>query len=119
MIFVPTWPGSLDLNLPPTVKQLLMEELTKPFANEPEAINYWNDYSGTLIILEAEDDLALLNKLTSQAREQIEFALAYPEFRDPIGNDHFLSLTIISDEGTGIYLLTHKQCPLLKEIGNA
>jgi len=119
MIFIPSWPGDFNLDLPPYVQQLLMEELTKPFTSESEAIQYWSDYSGTLIVLEAEDDQCLLNTLTAETRSQIEFALTYPEFTNPLGNEHLLSLAITADDGTGIYLLAHRDCPLLKEIGDA
>ncbi len=114
MHFTTVWPGGINLGLPSDAHQAMMSLLIEPFDNEEAAKQYWANNSGTLIILQPEDDQSALDSLMTSARQQIQFSLTYPEFTEPVSPDYQLSLAIVSDDGTGVYLLTHRECPLLK-----
>lgn len=114
MYFTTVWPGAIDLGLPSDAHKSLMALLIEPFEDESAAKQYWADNSGTLIILQPEDNQAALARLMPAARHQVQFALTYPEFTEPVGSNYQLSLTVVSDNGAGVYLLTHLESPLLK-----
>jgi len=114
MHFTTVWPNTIDLGLPSDTHQSLMALLIEPFEDESAVRQYWADNSGTLIILQPEDDQATLARLMPAARHQVLFALTYPEFTVPVGSNYQLSLAVVSDDGAGVYLLTHLESPLLK-----
>lgn len=112
------WPGSVDLGLPDPLRRSLMNALISPFATETDARAFWDDYGGCLAILEPSDDQQALSALPQPDASHIEMALRFPDFTESIGTTHLASVSIVSDEGAGFYLLIPLTHPLLTERRN-
>lgn len=97
------WPDKAKLTLPKELSQDLQQKLLQPFASETEAKQFWEETSTTLIILDPTDNIAQLKE--SDAWNQIDFALTYPEYTVPLNMDYTLSVTITNDSGGAIFLL--------------
>ena len=97
------WPDMAKLNIPKAVSQDLHRQLLQPFADETEAKEFWQETSSTLIILDPTDNITALKE--SNAWDQIDFALTYPEYTLPLDMDYQLLVAIVNDSGAGIYLV--------------
>ena len=103
MQYIDHWPDITELALPKSVAKELYRQLLEPFADETEAKQFWNESSTTLIILNPTDNITQLKG--SDAWNQIEFALTYPEYTVPLKMDYQLMVAIVNDSGSGIYLV--------------
>ncbi|MCW8195722.1 hypothetical protein F6455_13080 [Proteobacteria bacterium 005FR1] len=108
------WPGSVDLGLSEDSRLHLMEALVSPFPTEAEAKAFWDDYGGCLVVLDPSDCPPQLPGLSFQEARQIEMTLKHPDFTEPIGDTHLAFVSIVNDEGAGLFLLTPMNHPLLK-----
>ena len=101
------WP--LDtLKIEPAVATALEDYLLEPFANENEARTFWEDTATQFIYIEATDTADTLAKLCQPLRHRIAHSLQYPEHSFTLLQPFELSLSILSDDGAGVYLLRHK-----------
>ena len=103
MQYINHWPDTTELSLPKTVAQDLQQRLQEPFESEASAIEFWEESSSTIIILDRHDSITSLKE--SDTWTQIEFALAYPEYTVPLSMDYQLMVAIVNDSGAGIYLV--------------
>ncbi len=102
-----TWP--LDtLTIDPAVATALHRYLLEPFANETEARQFWKDTATQFIYIAATDTADTLDKLCQPLRQRIAHSLNYPEHSFTLLQPYELSLSILSDDGAGVYLLRHK-----------
>ena len=112
------WPNAEDLPISGDLSAELIKHLIEAFPSEDDALKYWHEIPTLLIILNAEDDSAAISHATDEFQNQLNFVLAYPEYVVPVGEHYRLALAIFSDEGSGIYLLIHNDCPIAEELIN-
>lgn len=106
------WP--LDtLKIEPAVATALHGYLLEPFANESEARQFWKDTATQFIYVEATDSAEKLAKLCKPLRQRIAHSLQYPEHSFTLLKPYELSLSILSDDGAGVYLLRHRGSGLI------
>ena len=103
MQYINHWPDKTKLSLPDIVTRDLQHRLLEPFDSEASAKQFWNETSTTLIILDHTDSITALKE--NDAWTQIEFALTYPEYTVPLSMGYQLSVAIVNDSGSGIYLV--------------
>lgn len=111
------WPVSNKLALPETIKQSLLTHLTEPFGDEITAKSFWSEYPSTIIIIENSDTTNLISKLSETTLAQIKFAITNPEYTEELGMNFTVRLSIISDDGAGLYLVSHTETPLIQLLG--
>ena len=103
-----------DLDLPNNIQSQLHYHLTAPFdGDEQETSELWNELDNVLILIEADDvDVTLANAnsfvqtLIEQVTDTSEFVLLLDD-DDP----YLLALSIISNDGSGCYLLVSMNSP--------
>lgn len=101
------WP--LDsLTIDSTVATAIHHYLLEPFANETVARQFWQDTATQFIYIEATDTADTLGKLCQPLRKRIAHSLIYPEHSFTLLSPFELSLSILSDDGAGVYLLRHE-----------
>ena len=83
---------------------------TSPFDNQQQAEALWSELNCQLWFLTAEDE----QPEDEASRNQLTHAVSYPEWEELIGEEYILTLTIICDDGQGLYLLFHKDLSLEK-----
>lgn len=93
-------------DLPTSIADEVISHIHQPFDDAEQASQYWQVYSCALVTIEASDESKAWALMPPSTREQVLYALEYPEYIDVIG-DYELSLAITNDEGGGIYLLCH------------
>ena len=103
MQYINHWPDMSELSLPETVSRDLQQRLLEPFDDESAAKEFWKEAPSTLIILDPSDSINDLEE--SEAWNEIEFTLTYPEYTLPLSMDYQLMLAIVNDSGAGIYLV--------------
>jgi len=111
------WPVSNNLALPETIKKSLLTHLTEPFGDEITAKSFWSEYPSTIVIIEKSDTNNSLSKLSETTQDQIKFTITNPEYSDDLGLGYTVKLSIISDDGTGIYLVSHSNNHLIQRLG--
>ena len=104
-----------ELTLPKSVSQDLYRQLLEPFDSEQSAKAFWEETSSTIIILEPADSIKRLKQ--DSAWSQIEFALTYPEYTVPLSKGYQLSVTIVNDSGSGIFLVIPPELSHIISIG--
>jgi len=104
MQYINHWPDKAELTLHETVSQDLYGQLLEPFDSTGEAIEFWEETSSILIILDTNDSINDLQQ--DSLWNQIEFALTYPEYTLPLSMGYQLSVAIVNDSGSAIYLVT-------------
>lgn len=112
------WPDRQVLPIPENLYDPLVRHLLEGFESAEAARQYWNDIPTVLIVLNANDDHQTVSSETDELKSQLTFVLTYPEYVVPIGDDYRLALAIFSDEGSGIYLLVHNDCPISGELAD-
>ena len=103
MQYINHWPEMTKITLPEAVSQDLYRQLLEPFDSEASAKDFWDETSSTLIILDPNDTISELQQ--DSLWNQIEFALTYPEYTVPLPKGYQLSVTIVNDSGSGIFLI--------------
>ncbi|MBQ0721692.1 MAG: hypothetical protein KBT88_16140 [Gammaproteobacteria bacterium] len=101
------WPlGTLSIN--ETVATQLETCLLEPFATENEAKQFWSDTATQLIHIEEDDTAATLALLGKPLQQRLANSLTYPEHSFLLAYPYRLTLSILSDDGAGVYLLEHR-----------
>ena len=103
MQYINHWPDMAELSLPKLVSQDLYRQLLEPFDNEVSAQECWQETPSTVIILDHTDTIEVLQQ--NPLWDQIEFALTYTEYTVPLSKGYVLSVTIVNDSGSGIFLV--------------
>lgn len=107
------WPEETLLLTYPDIYLLVMEQIIEPFSSVEEGRAFWAATGCSLVIVEKGDSLSEFQVLPLHTQNQVMFGLRYPEQEFAISEDWRLLLTILNDEGAGIYLLIHSDAPLL------
>ena len=107
------WPEETLLAAYPDIYPMLMEQIIEPFSSVEEARAFWDATGCSLVIIEQGDSVSEFQVLPQHIQNQVMFGLRYPEQELAISEDWRLLLTILNDEGAGIYLLIHSDAPLL------
>lgn len=95
-----------ELALPLSTAVKVVENLVEPFGNLSNAEAYWSEYPSPIFIITGQDKVAsAIASLDGFMQHFIELADANPEFIEPLPKGYQLSLTIINDEGSGVYLI--------------
>ena len=97
-----------QLPLPPDLITQVQPHLLEPFDSEQEAEELWKELNCQLWFLCSDDE----EPEDEATRRMLTHAVTYPEWEELIGEDYLLTLTIICDDGQGIYLLFHKDLSL-------
>ena len=104
MQYINHWPDDMaEMALPEAVSQDLHHQLLEPFDSKASAKQFWKEAPSTIIILDSTDSITSLKG--SEAWNQIEFTLTYPEYTLPLKMDYQLLVAIVNDSGAGIYLV--------------
>ena len=103
MQYINPWPDMAKLNIPKAVSQDLQRRLLEPFDSVASAKEFWKEAPSTIIILDHTDNITQLNE--SEAWNQIEFTLTYPEYTVQLAMNYQLLVAIVNDSGAGIYLV--------------
>jgi hypothetical protein len=98
------WPS--EIALPEEVKQALLTHLTEPFGDEESAKIFWLEYPSMIVIFDPNDPLGSVQWLNDELQHQIEFAQLNPEYSDTLALGYNIKLSITSDAGNGIYLVS-------------
>ncbi|MGL6590550.1 hypothetical protein ACSZOL_14945 [Aeromonas hydrophila] len=106
------WPEGTLLLTYPDIYSLVMEQIIEPFSSVEEARAFWDTTGCSLVIIELGDSVSEFQVLPQHTQNQVIFGLRYPEQELSISEDWRLLLTILNDEGAGIYLLIHSDAPL-------
>ena len=107
------WPEETLLAANPDIYPMVMEQIIEPFSSVEEARAFWDATGCSLVIIEQGDSVSEFQVLPQHIQNQVMFGLRYPEQELAISEDWRLLLTILNDEGAGIYLLIHSDAPLL------
>ena len=107
------WPEESLLAAYPALHVSVMAQIIEPFSSVEEARAFWDATGCSLVIVEKGDSLSEFQVLLLHTQNQVIFGLRYPEQEFAISEDWRLLLTILNDEGAGIYLLIHSDAPLL------
>ena len=98
-----------SLSLPDAVMTILIKELVLPFDDEGSAMNFWGEVGVSLMYIEPGDTPAYIE---SHVLNIIYQLIANPEFVVQLTDDFYLMLSVTEDNGNGVYLLFHPECPL-------
>lgn len=107
------WPDEKLLAAYPALHVSVMERIIEPFSSVEEARAFWDTTGCSLVIIEMTDSVNEFQAMPQHTQNQVMFGLCYPEQEFAISEDWRLLLTILNDEGAGIYLLIHSDAPLL------
>ncbi len=100
------WP-SKELAISKDVKEALCKQLLMPFSSIGQASKFWKQSGTCLIIIEQDDDKSLIHSLEGALTKLISNAVDCYEYKETLAPHYKLSLSIISDNGAGVYLLIH------------
>jgi hypothetical protein len=99
-------PTMEELALPLSTAIKVVEKLVEPFGNLGDAETYWSEYPSPIFIITGQDKVAsAIASLDGFMQHFIELADTNPEFVELLPKGYQLSLTIINDEGSGVYLI--------------
>ncbi|MEZ8236805.1 hypothetical protein AB6C62_25290 [Vibrio splendidus] len=93
------------LLIPQTLQEQVKSILTEPFHDETETQQVWDELHCELWFLTSINEL---NAVVVDDIELLKRALAYTEFEDTLDYGASISLSIVEDNGRGIYLLVPK-----------
>ncbi|MCH2058901.1 MAG: hypothetical protein MK214_20235 [Thalassotalea sp.] len=94
-----------ELAMPTNTAIKLLELLIEPFGTFDKANAFWQTYPCVIIYSSSQDNLSTtLASLSDELLHLVELAETSPEFVEPLPKGYQVSLTIINDEGNGLYL---------------
>ncbi|EIE1286462.1 hypothetical protein ACIX9V_004381 [Vibrio vulnificus] len=96
-----------SLPIPAILQEQIQSILTEPFHDEVETQQAWDELQCELWFLTSISDLSA-DGVDGTGLVLLERALTYTEFEDELEPDMVLTLSIIEDNGKGIYLLMPK-----------
>ena len=95
-----------ELAMPASTAIKLLELLIEPFGTFDKANAFWQAYPCVIVYSNSQDDLsAALGSLSDELLHLVELAETSPEFVEALPKGYQVSLTIINDEGNGLYLI--------------
>ena len=109
MKFISNWQDLPSLLLPDPVMTVLKKELILPFDDESSAMNFWGEVGVALIYIEPGD---VPEDIKRHVMDVIHHLIVKPEFVVCLSDEYYLMLSITEDNGNGVYLLFHPNCPL-------
>lgn len=112
MQVIQSWRELKALKKPKVLVSALLNHLIEPFGDEVSTREFWDECPCTVFIFDPKDSKEFLPQIEESQRAQIEFALTYPEYIEPLTDDYIISLTIVNDEGAGVYLVISNQSDL-------
>lgn len=99
-------PTMEELALPLSTAIKVVEKLVEPFGNLIDAEAYWSEYPSPIFIITGQDKVtSAIASLDGFMQHFVELADNNPEFVELLPKGYQLSLTIINDEGNGLYLI--------------
>lgn len=107
---ITSWPQLEQLPLPSILTTQIKTHILIPFDNGQQAEELWSELNCQLWFLSAEDD----DPQDEETRNLLTHAVSNPEWEELIGEEYILTLTIVCDDGQGLYLLFHKDLSLDK-----
>lgn len=112
-------PTMEELALPLSTAIKVVEKLVEPFGNLSDAEAYWSEYPSLIFIITGQDKVvSAIASLDGFMQHFIELADTNPEFIELLPKGYQLSLTIINDEGNGLYLIKPADMNLSEVIAN-
>ena len=105
MIKVTTLNNLSTLPITTTLQEQVKAILTEPFHDETETQQAWDELQCELWFLTSINDLSAV---VVDDIELLKRALTYTEFEDDLDYGASISLSIVEDNGKGIYLLMPK-----------
>ncbi|HEY9029765.1 MAG TPA: hypothetical protein VIM93_00240 [Kangiella sp.] len=114
MQVITSWAELKALSKPESLVSALLGHLIDPFSDEKNAIEFWNECPSTIFIFDSNDSVGDLEQLEESQKTQVQFAFNYPEYIEPLNDDYIISLTIMNDEGAGVYLVIHNQSDFIR-----
>ncbi|SBS64276.1 hypothetical protein [Vibrio splendidus] len=105
MIKVTTLNNLSTLPITTTLQDQIKSILTEPFHDETETQQAWDELRCELWFLTSINEL---NTVVVDDIELLKRALTYTEFEDDLDYGASISLSIVEDNGRGIYLLIPK-----------
>ncbi|MFV4847293.1 hypothetical protein ACNJKD_13415 [Edwardsiella tarda] len=109
MKYVSNWQDLPSLLLPDPVMTILRKELILPFDDESSAMNFWDEVGVKLMYIEPND---VPEDIKLHVLDLIHQLMVNPEFVVRLTDEYYLMLSITEDNGNGVYLLFHPNCPL-------
>lgn len=94
-----------NLPITTTLQEQVKSILTEPFYDEAETQQAWDELQCELWFLTSINEL---NTVVVDDIELLKRALTYTEFEDDLDYGASISLSIVEDNGKGIYLLIPK-----------
>ncbi|EHU5194303.1 MULTISPECIES: hypothetical protein [Vibrio harveyi group] len=105
MIKVASLESLSSLPITTTLQAQVKTILTKPFHDEAETQQAWDELQCELWFLTS---ISELSAVVDDDIEMLKRALTYTEFEDDLDYGAVLTLSIVEDSGKGIYLLMPK-----------
>ncbi|WP_102554986.1 hypothetical protein [Vibrio lentus] len=105
MIKVKTLKSLSTLPITTTLQDQVLSILTEPFHDETETQQAWDELQCELWFLTSINEL---NAVVVDDIELLKRALTYTEFEDDLDYGASISLSIVEDNGKGVYLLMPK-----------
>lgn len=109
------WPTH-ELAVSKEVEEALCKQLLMPFSTTEKASSFWEKSGTCLVIIEQGDDESLIQTLGERLTQRISSAIDCYEYKETLTQQYQLSLSIISDDGTGLYLLIHNNNTLIPHL---
>lgn len=107
------WPSESDISLPEKVKCALLAHLLEPFEDIESAKAFWHDYPSMIIIVKPNDPIESIQWLNKILQQQVKFALSNSDLSDVLPLGFTIKLSITSDAGNGLYVITPAESFLL------
>lgn len=105
----------MRVDLPEGIKAQLSLELLTPFDGDEQALrDFWRNSATALYVVTQQDGPDFISQLDEISAYYIELALDCPEYVLVLNDDrhrYYLSVTIISDDGSGCYVLIKDSHP--------
>jgi hypothetical protein len=99
-------PEIKELSLPPVTTVNVLELLIEPFGTLDKARQFWQEYPCVLVCINHHETISTVaDSLSDELQHLIGLAETEPEFIEFLSGGYQLSLTIMNDEGNGLYLV--------------
>ncbi len=95
-----------ELSLPTVTAVNILELLIEPFGTLDKTRHFWQAYPCVLVCINHHETISTaVDSLSDELQHLIGLAETEPEFTEFLSGGYQLSLTIINDEGNGLYLV--------------
>jgi len=118
MQIIDHWPiGSLAVSN--EVQLALHAYLLEPFENEIEARAIWAETSTVLFFIQEGDCESLVSHISDRPCQLIRWAMDFADDCVTLAPQYELKMGILSDDGSGVFLLIHEQNKLTEYLANS